>query len=179
MNFKNRAKAEFQRSLMEMDEAIHAVVADHAAKGQLQSGATIKKALRAFEECSSKALDQVLNEAAKLIQHRGRKWQAATNQIRAALDEHLVAAPEHLSVAKRLAGADAGAAAEAVDERLTAIGGRLRYQLDEFADGWTAPVGKTWNERHPVLLRIAMLIIGSVLALGGAYAAGVLDLSRS
>lgn len=179
MNFRNRAKAEFLRSGIEMNKVVGAMVADHAAKGTLKSGATAKAALQAFEECSSKALGQVLDEAAKLIQHRGPKWRRATNQIRAALDEHAAGAPEALRPTMKLAGADTGAAAEAVNERLGDISGRLRYQLQEFADGWTAPVGKTWSERHPVLLKVLFALFGSALTLAATYATGVLDLSRN
>src|SRR5688572_29052558 len=87
--FRNRAHATFASSVERMTGAIDAMLADHSARGRLQSGATIIAALRIYEEHSQEALGQALSEAGKLIEHHGRAWAASMDGIEEALEDHL------------------------------------------------------------------------------------------
>ncbi len=171
--FRGRAKTAFARSLKESTTGIDVMLGEHSAKGRLQSGATIIAAISIFEECSHRALNQVLLEAAKLIEHRGRKWARAMAGISTALDQHMADAPEFLEPTIRLADQrNTASIAKAVEERLAEAGAQLRAQLQDFQQGWTAPVHKPWKERHPILYPIAMLILGALITLAVQLATG-------
>ncbi len=57
--YRVRAEEAFARAVADLKPATTAMMADHSAKGRLQSGATIKAAINLFEEHSKQALDQV------------------------------------------------------------------------------------------------------------------------
>jgi hypothetical protein len=167
LDYRQRAEANFQASCEAMSSAIAALTARHAADGVLQSGATIRKALAIYEEETSKALTQTLNEIAKHIEHRGRAWRTATIQVRSALESHLATTPAPIERALHFAVTTGdNAAKRAADTLLRASADRLRTQLTEFVDGWTAPKAKPWKERHPNLDRFVFLIIGAAITAG-------------
>jgi hypothetical protein len=154
------------------------MLAEHSSKGLLQSGSTNKAALRSFEEHSREALAKTLEEVAKLIEHRGPKWRAAMAGIEEALNDHLARARAHLQPTISLADrAATGSVSKAVDERLAGTAARLKDQLSEFCDGWTAPAPKLWKDRHPLAFQVLLLIIGAAVALGLSYATGLLHLT--
>ena len=164
--FRLRAQSAFDRSRVSMDGKIEEMMGDHAAKGRLQSGATVKAAVRIFEDHSNRALRQTLDEAAKLIEHRGRAWTDAMDGMSEALDSHLAKAPEHLAKAVHVADhANTPSVAQAFDELLLELGTRLRGQIAEFRQGWTAPLAKKWQERHPLMYAVALLLIGAAVGL--------------
>jgi hypothetical protein len=147
-----------------MDSAADAMVSQHAAAGRLQSGATIRAALRIFEESTGRALARSLSEAAKLIEHRGRSWSSAMQGIEQALEDHLKSAPERLSKARRLADRqNSPSVTRAIDDHFAEIDARLRSQLAEFRDGWTSPIPKQWKDRHPVLFAGAIASFGALI----------------
>jgi hypothetical protein len=175
--FWGRAQATFARADTVLDGAISTMLADHSAAGRLGSGATAKAAVRIFEETATVALDQVLAEAAKLIEHRGRQWDLALAGIAAALDTHLATAPDKRERATRLSGArESPAAMAALTALLEEMSARLRLRLSDFHSGWTAPVPKAWKDRHPTLFQVVLLVAGAIVALGGSYLAGALSL---
>lgn len=140
------------------------MITDHSARGQLQSGATIKEALRFFEEQSSRVLARTLNEAGKLVEHRGLKWRAAMDGIEEALTAHLENAHAYLQPTINLADRHTtSSVSSAVDERLANTGARLRAQLEEFREGWTAPVPKMWKDRHPFWYALMLIVIGALI----------------
>lgn len=176
--FQARTQTAFARAVDDMDAAINTMMADHSAKGRLQSGATIIRALEIYEMHSRQALEQTLGEAAKLIEHRGRKWSAAMDGIAEALEHQLSQAQEYLAKARRVADREnSPSISPAIDEHLAGIALRLRGQLADFRDGWTAPVPKLWKDRHPLIFQFALLIFGAAVALAASYAAGLLHLN--
>jgi hypothetical protein len=134
----------------------------HSAMGRLQSGSTIVAALDIFEEHSAQALDQVLSEAAKLIEHRGSKWTAALSGIEEALSQHLALRQPPIEHVRRLADRqNMPSVNQAIEERLGGIRRRLEMRLADFRDGWTAPPPKLWKDRHPFLHAVILLLIGA------------------
>jgi hypothetical protein len=61
-------------------------------------------------------------------------------------------------------------ATSATDRRIKAAASRLREQLSEFAQGWTAPVPKLWKDRHPFFYAVILLLIGAAIGWGGSEA---------
>lgn len=178
MNYRDRAAENFAVSREAIAADIRALIADHASRGLLQNGATAKKSLEIFESHTSAALSKSLDETAKQVEHRGRAWKAATASVAEAFDEHLGKARDALAKPLIVAGAtgDSSAARE-VDKRITAMGERLRRQLDEFSEGWTAPQAKPWKERHPNLDRLVFALAGAVISTGVIWLAALLGAS--
>lgn len=147
-----------------MAKEIEAMIARHAVDGRLQSGTTAKKAVEIFEEESRKALDQSLSEIAKLIEHRGCRWRAACDAVGEALDVHIARSPELMARPFGLARATGdNDAARAIAQHLANASEQLRVHLRDFRDGWTAPKGKTWKERHPNWDRVIFMLIGGLI----------------
>jgi hypothetical protein len=46
---------------------------------------------------------------------------------------------------------------------LATVSDDLRRELKAFQDGWTAPIPKSWQERHPVIYALALLVIGAIV----------------
>ena len=138
--------------------------ANHSAKGLLQSGATAKAAVRIYKSRMGEALRQVLDESAKVIDHRGRSWRRAMGAISDVLTEERNLVSEAVSKSLMLAGVDTGDARLAVNKLLDEVASDLQSVLDEFAKGWTAPIAKRWTERNPVAYAILLLVVGALIA---------------
>jgi hypothetical protein len=55
------------------------------------------------------------------------------------------------------------AARDAADQEMGRLAGRLRAQLEEYRDGWTAPVPKPWKDRQPLAYAILLLAAGAAI----------------
>lgn len=144
-------------------EDCRVIGAEQSAAGRLQSGETAKRAIDAFARRSLDALKQVHQEVANKVEHRGRKWRAAMSDVQRALEEHFARAPEVLEPTLRLANAERGEARAAVDQ---VIGWAKSDQIKEhkaFADGWTAPRPKRWQERNPIVYAVLMIMVGAAI----------------
>lgn len=146
------------------------IVARHAAEGLLRSGATIRRAIVAFERHTLTAIEALEKEFALLIQSRGREWERAMNAIDAASRGQLRSAKHLLERPFRLAKGKAGdpappggAIANAIDDELRGVAERLSKRHTAFREGWTAPPGKPWHERHPILYAAFAAIAGALL----------------
>lgn len=170
LNFQQRATANFQISRELMATEIGAMAAALSANGNLGGSVTLNRSIAIFEEESRKTLARTLEELAKLIEHRGAKWRKAIAEIKVALDEHVANAPAVLEKPLQWSrSAPESAAARAVDGQIRKVAERLCAQLAEFAEGWTAPKGMPWKERHPYLDRILFMLIGAAITVAGAF----------
>lgn len=163
MDVESRARTLLARARDDFANDIRAIAADHAARGLLQSGATAKRAKAAYKDRSTSSLTQVLNEVARRINYRGSKWKAAITAIGIALESHIELADELLEQAFKLAGCEDGDGRRAADALIAAVVADLRISLKEFDEGWTSPEPKGWQERHPIIYAIALLVIGVVI----------------
>jgi hypothetical protein len=154
-----------------MQSAINAMLADHTATGRLQSGATIKAAIRIYEDHTGKILCEILNEVAKVVEGRGREWRRALDGVSVALDGQIDKARELLVSPLRLADRlKTPSLQSAVDSRLGDAATRLRAQLADFRDGWTAPMPKPWKDRRPLAYAVLLLVIGALIGVAATYA---------
>ena len=142
--------------------------ANHSATGRLGSGATALAAVEVYQKRMLEALNQLLSEAAKVIDHRRREWRRAMKAIGDVLSEEASKPKECLATSFRLARAETGGAKQAIDERLDKTAAVLRLELESFDEGWTSPVPERWTNRHPALYAVLLLICGSLL--GGVVA---------
>lgn len=79
-----------------------AIVAEHAAKGLLQSGATIERIVKAFAERSCVALDESLASVSGRVDHRGKMWRSMMALIDEAIDRHMDGATAKVAHLTRL-----------------------------------------------------------------------------
>lgn len=146
------------------------IIAKHATDGLLQSGATIRRSIEAFEKHTLTAVETLQQEFAVLVQARGREWKRAMDAVEIAIAGQLSSARHLLERPFRLARgmpgepAPAGSnIANAIDDELRGVGERLRQRHVAFSEGWTAPLGKPWNERHPILYAALAAFGGALL----------------
>ncbi|API58742.1 hypothetical protein BSL82_04950 [Tardibacter chloracetimidivorans] len=156
---RRRADKIFARCRENVQDDINAILAEHSAVGRLQSGATITRTVRAFETRSAEALGTIFESVTTRTDHRGREWRKMLNDVQEALDAQMDAAPDFLKRTFLVAKKDGPQLAEPL---LAAARATLNGILAEFRDGWTSPRPKPWNERHPVIYAIGLLILGAI-----------------
>jgi len=152
------------------------IITKHAAEELLGSGPTIRRSISTFEKQTLSAVEQLQGEFAAKVEGRGREWKKAMQAIDLAIDgqlrsaTHLLERPFTIAAGTpgKPAPADSNIAA-AIEDELRAVGVRLRDQHKAFSEGWTAPLGKQWHERHP-------LIYGALSAIGGAAIAVIVGM---
>lgn len=167
-NYPQRCVVVFATANQGLRMEVGEIIAKHAAEGRLQSGATIRAAIRAFESHNLTAITALQQEFGNLIQSRGREWKRAMSAVDQAIEGQIRAARHLLERPFRIANgspgypAPSGASIDtAIDDELRGVAKRLLEQHAAFSEGWTAPVGKQWRERHPI-------IFGALAAVGGA-----------
>lgn len=163
-DFHKRARLLFENARSEVASDCDAMHASHSAKGLLQSGATAKAAIRIYQARMDAALKQILAEAAKVIDHRGRSWRKAMKAISEVLSEEANLATEAVAKSLKLAGAETGDARKTVDDLLEEVARSLKLSVDEFSEGWTAPIPKRWIERNPIAYAVLLLVAGALIA---------------
>lgn len=178
VDYIGRAREQFGRAAKTMaGEDLKRIFADHSAKGMLQSGGTLRVAVRTFEASSRDALVDIQAQFSARLEGRGREWKRAMTALETALNEHLAAAPKILEPAIKMAGgkmASESATAErsivnSFEKLLGESAERLFEEQRSYRDEWTAPRGKTWFERHK-------LAYGAIAAIGGACLSRASDL---
>lgn len=154
------------------------IIVRHAADGNLQSGATIRQSIAAFEKHTHTAIESLEQEFASLIQSRGREWKQAMASIDTAIQgqcrsaRHLLERPFRITNGRAGEPAPAGSAIDnAIDDEIRKVAEMLRKRHAAFSDGWTAPLGIPWHERHPILYAAIAAVGGSLLTAAiGAFA---------
>ena len=167
---REKADRVFAAAAAKIVQGQKAMHADHAAKHLLRSGNTIVEAVRIYEAETSTGIDECADALAQRLESRGGAWNKAMGDVRDALAAHTAKGVELIS-------SSTGIAARGDPERLVTplleeANGRLEQRLRDFAEGWTSPKGRKWNDRHPVLYAIAMMVIGGIVtaAIGAAVA---------
>lgn len=171
-NMVEAAEARFERLFArcreDVNDALRGLLAAQAATGSLRSGATIIKSARLFEEHSLRALNACTSDIGKHVEDRGKNWHKMLASLRTVLEAHIGQRSAVLSQAAKASGTSIDSFVPLLDK--TAI--RLRQNLADFEEGWTAPKGKAWRERRPVAYAL-------LLAAGGAASRDLLGWSTS
>lgn len=144
---------------------MRAIVASHAAKGLLASGATIRAAVRATSEVTHDAVSKALAGIESVTEHAGNKRNAMLAELTDALAAHheAIEASAGAALAKIGLGNDVRHAA-----RLFAAERERHVELiTDFREGWTAPSGKPWHERRPILAGALLAAIAFAVGWAG------------
>ena len=148
----------FAGASREFDQRMRAIVAAQAAKGLLQSGATIRAAVRATSEVTNAALSDALAGIARTTEHAGNKREAMLAQLVESLAAHHAAI--EASAAAALTKIGLGNDVHHAAPHFASERARHAELIADFREGWTAPAGKRWNERHPILFVVVTALIG-------------------
>ena len=169
-NYAQRCVDVFSNTNQAVRVEVGEIIARHAADGLLQSGATIRRSIAAFENHSSSAVKLLENEFASLISARGREWSRAMLAIDQAIEgqyrsaRHLLERPFRIAAGTEGTPAPNGPSiANAIDDELQRAKEKTRLEHAAFSEGWTAPMAKPWHERHPLLYALGAAIGGSIL----------------
>lgn len=157
----DRAARLFGKAIEAEQHQIKAVLADHSAKGLLKSGVTIKRSVAAYEETTSAALAEALAGIAKRTDKRGWKWKDMIAEVEGRLEQHMSDGPARLKKTLLLAHENGLALAEPLFAKANR---NLRNQIHEYREGWSAPAGKAWIERHPVVYALLSALVGAALS---------------
>jgi hypothetical protein len=160
----------FREARRRLSLEITAITHRNAAKGLLKSGATIKEIVRAFDETTIVGVREALNGIAAVSQHAGRKRKRLLAQLQASLaDQHAVAVKITRQAIERIGlGNDFKHAVPLIEQAKQ----RHRETVADFGEGWTAPAGKPWKERHPILYDALLLLIGAAVGIAGQALTG-------
>lgn len=144
---------------------MRAIVASHAAKGLLASGATIRAAVRATSEVTHDAVSKALSGIERVTEHAGNKRKVMLVELTDALAAHheAIEARAGAALTKIGLGNDVRHAA-----RLFALERARHVELiTGFREGWTAPAGKPWHQRRPILAGTLLAVIAFAIGWAG------------
>lgn len=140
-------------------QEIDAIFARHASIGLLKSGGTIKALVRALDDTTAAAINDGLNGIARVTEHAGRKRKRLVDELKGSLEEHYTTAEGTIrfAIEKIGLGGDFKHAVPLIERAKR----RHHERIADFEEGWTAPVGKPWNERHPIYFALIIAIVGA------------------
>ena len=137
---------------------------NHAARGVLMSGATIKRGLDAYSDALEGGTSVCLDYISAKSQHNDWRRRKLIELLDALL---LVYAEKFAEILEkqcvRIAGGG-GAASEAAEVRRRAILDMRRDQIVQFKEGIGLPRTENWSARHPFLTAAIIAVIGIVVA---------------
>lgn len=166
---QRQAAARFERPFREarrqFDLEVRAIFARHAADGLLKSGKTIKVVVRALDDATLAAVTDALAGIAAVTDHAGtgRKYMLAE------LEEQLLKHHVYIRDAARepITRIGLGSDFKHAVPLIEAAAGRHREKIADFREGWTAPAGKPWKDRHPFAFAIILAVIGIAVGWAG------------
>lgn len=160
----------FREAMRRLTQEIDAIFHRHAAAGHLKSGATIKALVRAMDDTTATAVNDALNGIAAVTEHSGRKRKRLIDEFSTSLDAHQKSATAVIQIAVERIGL--GSDFKHAVPLIEVAKRRHHERIADFAEGWTAPVGRSWTERHPIIFA---LVSGALGAAVGATATKVAD----
>lgn len=162
MQAETRNERLFAAAIRNFQIEVKAIFARHSADGLLKSGKTVRVVVRAADNATLEAIDDALAGIASVTEHAGRERANLVAILSAALSLHqaeiVIRAQQEL--ARVGLGNDFKHARSLIDE----ANARQAEKLVDFQEGWTAPPGKAWKDRHPILFAVVIAAIG--LAVG-------------
>lgn len=151
-----------------LEHELEAIFANHAAKGCLRSGATIKASVAALDETTKGAVRDALDGIAAVTEHAGWKRRRLLSRLDECITRHLRRAEG--IVQKHIEGIGLGSDFRHARPLIDKAAQNHRAMVSDFREGWTAPASKPWNERHPVYFAVIIAVIGAAL---GAITTGL------
>jgi hypothetical protein len=158
----------FREARRQFDQEVRAIFAKHAADGLLRSGKTIKVVVRALDEVTLAAIDGALAGISAVTEHAGRPRKKLLELLTASLTVHhgLISEKARDALIQIDLTADFKHALPLIEVAKV----RHRERIADFGEGWTAPVGKPWKDRHPILFALLIALIGAMVGLAGKAA---------
>ena len=161
----DRARELFVTARTKTAKGVRQIMAEHASRGLLNSGPTIKRLVDMHYAVSQDALKTSLEYIERRVESRGSKWRRMISDVCRELDAHLLEAEKILLNALAINVTNGPKLAE---KKLAEVRTKLHRDLEDYREGWTGAPGKPWSERHKVLYTF-------LAALGGAAAAKLVE----
>lgn len=149
----------FQEARRRLGLEIRAITYRNAAAGSLKSGGTLTQIVRALDETTVVAITEALDGIATVTARSGRKREQLLDQLQTGLEEHHTAARAMFEEVKTRIGLGEGLGA--AEPSIVEAESRHRDKITDFGEGWTAPEGKIFKERHPYAYDSLLLLIGA------------------
>ncbi|TKD52054.1 hypothetical protein [Sphingomonas baiyangensis] len=160
MDVKSHALAAFEDARIAIRNDVGGIIADHAQRGLLRSGATFKRAIASYETQTALFMDECLSRISTHVNGRGRRWNEYTSQARIALQVHLNAARAILQRAIEVSGVSDGS----IEREIGRANKKILQKFDDYASGWTAPRSIPWTERHKFFFSFTLIVIGAIIS---------------
>lgn len=160
----------FRRAMRRFTQEIDSIFARHAAAGHLKSGGTIRALVRAMDDTTAAAINDGLNGIAAMTEYSSGKRKRLIDEFTESLNAHHETAIGVIQIAVERIGlvSDFEHASPMIEQAKR----QHRERMADFAEGWTAPVGRRWPERHPIVFALVSAAVGAAL---GAAATKVAD----
>lgn len=156
---RDRSARLFAEAAAVEGEKINAMLAEHSKCGRLRSGVTIQRAVAIVGEATNDALGTALDGIAKRTEARGRLWRSMIGEVEVELGAHLDAAPTRIHKTLQMVP-DGERLAEPLFQTVKQD---MSNRVAEYREGWVAPTGRGWHERHPIAYAIALVILGGIV----------------
>jgi hypothetical protein len=168
-----RFNSAFYDGIEKFREQIGIIKADHAARGLLKSGATIKRGLAAYEAAIGEALEicfAYINAQTEHLGWKRRKHIALLDALLSAYAERYnQVLVEHCV---KIAASGSGDAAEAAESRRKKLNKALHDKIQQYSEGIGGPKQEKWINRHSIAAGAIISGIGILVA----YAFGLVGI---
>lgn len=170
----DRARALFNEARVKTLSGAQQVMAEHASKGLLNSGATVKRIVETHGTMTRHALGEATASIGRRVESRGFRWKRMISDVRRELDAYLADAEQTLNRELQKAVPNGPKLTEPL---LISVRERLYRDLDDYREGWTGTPGRPWSERHKVLYTILVALIGAALTVVTGIASRLMEAS--
>lgn len=147
------------QALEEMPTRLKALYLEQAGKGLLESGSTIKQAVRAVEELSERATAAALDAISRATSGQGRRRRRLLTLLDQKSEQFFERVDEYLTQDLkqfRLEG-------DLMRPLLVEVKRRRLHQVDQYRGGWTAPPPKPFKEKYPLLNHTVTALVSAVI----------------
>lgn len=153
-----RSRYLFAEAARASAQQLRSLFAEHAAKGLLKSGGTIKRAVRIAESTSGDAVRLSLKAVDDLSPAGGRRRAELARALRKHFNDHF----DHQQEVTNEALERVGLPSALTTQEFTSSRDRLLAEIDQYQRGFTAAKPLHWKERHPLVLAGLTTIIGAL-----------------
>ncbi len=152
------------------------IVADHAAKGLLKSGATVKRLHEALGMQLKAAIEDALSLVSNKTDHAGPYRSRLLDQLRDQVRHHSNGYKNIIQPKVDMATSGTGEAANAADRIFQESMTYALDLIDKYDDGLTAPKDVKWHLRHPLLAGAIGIVATAIVSAFVAQLFGWIDL---
>lgn len=158
-NVTDWATAKFNQALHSAKVDLAKAQAEMTHSGQANNGRSAFPLCAIYFDHTRRTLQACTDGIATKFPNDGRARKGAVAELRPVLQVHLDRGVD--TVCEYLSGR--GSTREIAARHFNERRGDAEADLEQFAQGWTAPIAKGWHERHPVWWALLLLVVGAAI----------------